>query len=295
MIDARALTLELGGRWWQRYGTAPCPHCQPEGRKDQNALSLTGGTDGRLLLHCKKSACEFRQILQAANVVPGEYASPVQGTTMRQQDRLQRAEKAKRERQARSLWYEAQPIEGTPAETYLRRRGITCMLPLSLRYHPRCWHGATASQHPAMVSMVEGSESFAVHRTYLQPDGCGKAVLDPSKTMLGPVAGGAVRLSDGQDVLAVAEGIETALSLSSGLLQRPATVWATLSSSGLRGLRLPIEPMQLIIASDGDPAGHQAAQVLANRAHGAGWTVTLMPAPEGLDWNDVLIRKGHAA
>ena len=52
---------------------------------------------------------------------------------------------------------------------------------------------------------------------------------------------------------------------------------------------------QLTIASDGDAAGREAASALAARADALGWRVTLLPAPEGLDWNDVLLMKGEAA
>ena len=59
--------------------------------------------------------------------------------------------------------------------------------------------------------------------------------------MLGATAGGAVRVAGGDGPLVVAEGIETALSLASGLLSRPATVWACLSTAGMAGLRLPAQ------------------------------------------------------
>jgi len=95
--------------------------------------------------------------------------------------------------------------------------------------------------------------------------------LRAPKAMLGAVQGGAVRLSDGAGPLVVAEGIETALSLFSGLLRAPATVWAALSTSGIRGLHLPDTPGRLTIASDGDAAGRAAAQALATRAHGMAW------------------------
>jgi hypothetical protein len=76
MTDARSLTMAFGGRWHGRYGTAPCPVCQPEGRKGQNALTLTDGLDGRLLANCKKSACTFVDIIRAARIAPGEYEPP---------------------------------------------------------------------------------------------------------------------------------------------------------------------------------------------------------------------------
>ena len=146
-----------------------------------------------------------------------------------------------------------------------------------------------------MVAAVQGNRLAAVHRTYLQADGSGKADIEPAKMMLGATAGAAVRLTEAQVALVVSEGVETALSLSSGLLSAPAAVWAALSASGMRGLSLPPQAGQLTIASDGDAAGREAASALAARADALGWQVTLLPAPEGLDWNDVLMMNGEAA
>ena len=237
MTDANGLTVALGGKWHGRYGAAPCPVCQPEGRKGQNALTLADGNNGRLMLNCKKSACAFLDILAAAGLRLGDYTPP-DPATIAQRKAQQSANAEKRATQAKRLWLEVQPIAGTIAETYLRGRGITCELPETLRFHRACWHGPTAKRWPAMVGAVQGANRPAVHRTYLRPDGSGKADIDPPKAMLGTVTGGAVRLADGLGPLVVAEGIETALSLASGLLRTPATVWAALSTSGIRGLHL---------------------------------------------------------
>jgi len=198
------------------------------------------------------------------------------------------------EARAFDCWKGARPIVGTIAETYLRHRGITCDLPETLRFHPSCWHQSLA-RFPAMVAIVEGSERFAIHRTYLRADGLGKAEVDPAKAMLGTVAGGAVRLSDGGGKLVVCEGIETGLSLLSGLLSYRATVWAALSTSGMKSLTLPASPGRLTIAADGDNAGRSAGNALGERAVALGWTVSLLPAPEGRDFNDILTMKGAAA
>lgn len=293
MTDARDLTRMLGGKWHGRYGTAPCPVCQSEGRKGQNALTLSDGGDGRLLAHCKKSGCGFADILAAAGVFPGGYAPPDPAAIARREAE-QQAEAEKRARQALALWREARPIGGTAAERYLRGRGIICDSPDTLRFHPSCWH-PSAKRFPAMVARVDGAERFAVHRTYLREDGSGKAPVEPAKAMLGAVAGGAVRLVEAQGSLAVAEGVETALSLACGLLREPAAIWAALSTSGLRGLHLPPAPGRLTIAPDSDDAGRAAANALAERAHALGWQVSLLPAPNGRDWNDVLTMKGDAA
>lgn len=292
MTDARDLTLTLGGRWYRCFGAAPCPVCQPERRNGQNALTLADGQRG-LLLHCKKSACGFSDILMAAGITPGTYQAPDPAKLSRRRAEEQ-AEAEKRTQQARLIWKEAQPIEGTPAETYLRGRGITCALPGTLRFHPACWH-VTAQRFPALVARIDGAKGFAVHRTYLRADGAGKTDAEPAKAMLGAVQGGAVRITDGPGPLVVAEGIETVLSLASGLLRAPAMIWAALSTSGIRGLRLPDLPGRLTIAPDGDTAGCEAAHALAERAHALGWAVSLLPAPNGHDWNDILCMKGGAA
>jgi hypothetical protein len=294
MTDAREVTINLGGKWHQRYGAAPCPVCQSGCEKTQNALTIADGRNGRLVLDCKKSACAFLDILAAAGITSGSYKSP-DPETLAKREAEQRKEADKRAAQARAIWSEALPIDGTLAETYLRARGITCPLPKSLRFHPSCWHGATAKRYPAMVAAVQGKKLAAVHRTFLRPDGSGKADVETPKMMLGSTAGASVRLTEGREALVVCEGIETALSLSSGLLRVPAAIWAALSTSGIRNLSLPPQAGQLTIASDGDKAGREAASALAARADALGWRVALLPAPEGLDWNDVLVMKGEAA
>jgi hypothetical protein len=292
MTDAREITLSLGGKWHRKYGAAPCPVCQSGREKAQNALTIADGQNGSLVLDCKKSACAFLDILAAAGVTSGSYKSP-DPETLAKREAEQLKEAKKRAAQARSVWSEALPIDGTVAETYLRGRGITCPLPKSLRFHPKCWHSATAKRYPAMVAAVQGNQLAAVHRTYLKADGSGKAEIEPAKMMLGATKRAAVRLSESRKGLVVAEGIETALSLSSGLLSAPAAIWAALSTSGMRGLALPSHAGHLTIASDGEQAGREAANALAARANDLGWQVTLLPAPDGLDWNDVLMMKGE--
>jgi len=63
----------------------------------------------------------------------------------------------------------------------------------------------------------------------------------------------------------------------------------------MKALELPKQAGELIIATDGDPAGREAGDNLANRASGLGWSVSLMPAPNGQDWNDVLLEAGEVA
>lgn len=63
-----------------------------------------------------------------------------------------------------------------------------------------------------------------------------------------------------------------------------------------RGAGCPdAEPGRLTVATDGDDAGRAAGHTLAERAHSMGWAVSLLPAPERRDWNDILAKKGAIA
>ncbi len=282
MIDASQLTRELGGKWYRQYGVAPCPVCQPERRRDQNALSIRADGE-RLLMHCKKLGCDFRDILVACGITPGNVE--VDRAALEQAERDRKAEAAKKLQRARSIWQSAQHINGTRGEEYLRARGITCPLPDTLGWLPDTYHQPSGTYASAMVADVT---SGGVHRTFF--DKQGNRLERSAKMMFGPCAGGAVRLSDTTGPLVVCEGIETGLSLLSGLLGGPHTVWAALSTSGIKGLRLPSKTGALIVATDSDDggAGRAAGYDLASRADALGWKVSLMPAPEGQDWSDVL-------
>lgn len=287
MSDARHITGLLRGKWFGNYGQAFCP-AHPNTRTP--ALSLTDGANGRLLIHCH-AGCSFTDVMVALRALGlcharSGYGIPDQAaTTRRTAEESGNAER--RARHAQRLWDECVNIAGTVAEEYLKLRGIDCPLPETLRFHPACRH-PSAQRFPALVALVEGCGGCAVHRTYLAPSGSSKADIEPAKAMLGGTRGGAVHLSESQGPLVVAEGIETGLSLLCGLLRTPGAVYAALSTSGIRGLNLPPKPGRLTIASDGDTPGRDAAHALASRAHALGWTVSLLPAPEGRDWNDVL-------
>ena len=287
-MDARTITLTLGGDWRGSYGTAPCPVCQPERRADQRALSLRS-EGGRLLTYCHKTNCDFRAVTQAAGLPADGGAIDLQAA--READTKRAAYEAAQHAKARNLWAAGKPICGTKGEDYLRGRGITCPLPPSLRWVADAYHSFSGRWVSAMVADVS---TGGVHRTFFEKNGT--RLERNAKMMQGPCAGGAVALSEAQGPLVVCEGIETGLSLLSGLLTVPATVWAALSTSGMRALHLPADPGALIVAADSDDggAGHEAGQALAERAHRLGWQVSLWPAPDGMDWNDVL-RRGIAA
>lgn len=283
--QAEVVTRALGGRWYGRYGIACCPVHDDR----RPSLSLADGEDGRLLIKCH-AGCPFQAVIDTltrVGVLPnrGNDSRPQSVQLMRPASLT--SSRGEQDARALSVWRESVALHGTLGETYLRSRRISCDLPNTLRFNPACRH-PSGNRLPALVGIVEGGDGFAIHRTYLRSDGVGKTCTEPTKAMLGRVRGGAVRLTCGGDRLVVAEGIETALSLACGLLRGPASIWAALSTGGLRALKLPDTPSRLTIAADGDVAGRKAAHDLAMRANHLGWQVSLLPAPEGRDWNDVV-------
>jgi hypothetical protein len=82
-------------------------------------------------------------------------------------------DRARRIGQARRLWAEAGPAEGSLAERYLRARAIRGPIPPAIRFAPLLRHPSGATL-PAMVAAVarEGEAGpVAVHRTYLAEPG----------------------------------------------------------------------------------------------------------------------------
>jgi len=195
---------------------------------------------------------------------------------------------ARRSEAALAIWKSAQPAQGTPVETYLASRGIDLPPPDALRFHAGLKH-PSGGIWPAVVALVtSGADGrpLAIHRTFIAPDGCGKAPVDPQKMMLGPCRGGAVRLADPGDVLMVGEGIETSIAAMQAT-GNPA--WAALSTSGLRTLDLPKDVRDIIVLADGDTAGEAAAHNCAWRWKREGRRVRIARPPQGMDFNDMLM------
>ena len=175
---------------------------------------------------------------------------------------------------ARRLFAMSQPIGSTVVEAYLRGRGITALHGTgSLRFHPRCYyrpeHGPTETW-PAMVAAVTdlSGRITGAHRTWLAPDGSGKAPIDTQRKAMGDLLGHAVRLGVPGSVMAAGEGIETMLSLRQVL---PEMAMApALSAAHLAAILFPPTLRRLYIVRDSDPAGDGARDSLTDRASTAG-------------------------
>jgi phage/plasmid primase-like uncharacterized protein len=143
----------------------------------------------------------------------------------------------------------------------------------------------------AAVTRWPSQEVVGVHRTFIEANGSGKALVTQQKMMLGPCAGGAVRLTAATEELVLAEGIETALSVWQ-VTGKPT--WACLSTSGLEAVILPPDVRMVLIAADGDQRGEEAALKAADRFVAEGRRAKIARPPWGMDFNDLLRSDGLA-
>jgi hypothetical protein len=103
---------------------------------------------------------------------------------------------------ARDIWGQTRSATGTVVERYLRSRGISLAIPPAIGFLPMgdryAWHAPSGERRPVMVAAVHHAEHglVAVHRTWLQCDGAGKASLNPERMTHGPIGGASVHLAE---------------------------------------------------------------------------------------------------
>ncbi len=184
------------------------------------------------------------------------------------------AEHVERQRIADFLWSRRQPVEETPAETYLRQaRHYSGGIPATLGYLPaRGKHGhaliaafgiAQEPGEPGVLAIADEAVR-GVHLTRLNADGTGKADSEPKKVMIGKSSGFPIIIAPPNDLLGmcVVEGIEEGLSIheATGL-----GVWAAGSAGRMPALacNVPNYIEVVTICADADPAGQAGALGLA--------------------------------
>jgi phage/plasmid primase-like uncharacterized protein len=283
-MNAADIATALGAKRTRGIFTAQCPAC---GYKA--ALTLTE-KDGRTLLHCHVGCAGDAVIdeLRDRGLWGGSRTSDWHPRPAKAAD----PDEAEARRQAAlKLWQASVPSTGTVVDAYFKGRGITIAIPPTIRYLAGALHSPTGLRLPAMVAAVThwpSREVCAIHRTFLMMDGRAKAQVSNPKMTLGPIGGGAVRLSPAGPVLGVAEGIETALS---AMQATGVPVWAAISAGVVEALRLPDPPLatEVVIFADHDPVGRRAAETAAERWHAQARKVRIcLPPRPDTDFNDLL-------
>lgn len=279
-----------------RNVNGPCPSCggtdrfrydNKEGRGTFYCNSCGPGDGIKLLQNVRR--CDFKEALEAVKSVLGiVQAEPL------------KKEPTPKERAAHMnrVLEESMPVgAGSLVHAYLKARGLErTHFPATIRFNPHCWFERDLFL-PAMIALVqdEHGKNVNIHRTFLSPDGSGKAnVLEPRKVMPGLLPpGSAVRLFSSKERMGIAEGIETAWA-AARLFKMP--VWAALNATLLSQWVPPSGVQELFIFGDhdkshaGQEVAHGLARRLLSRRDNELRVKVLFPEEEGDDWNDVLLK-----
>ncbi|MGE0190132.1 MAG: phage/plasmid primase, P4 family [Steroidobacteraceae bacterium] len=185
------------------------------------------------------------------------------------------------------------PIEGTPAECYLKRRGIKALPLACVQFRPHAYAG-----YGALVAQATDENGYvlAIQQIYLTDAG-EKAPLPVVKRTNKAVEKWAEKSAvrfPGKQPLILAEGVETALSLWQATGQE---TWACLGISNI-GSAPVTEGTIVTVARDGDLPGSKADGQIKRaiaKLQKRGLTVKVATPPEGKDFNDVLRDEGEEA
>lgn len=218
-------------------------------------------------------------------------------------------EKAQKWAFAKYVAARKEQFSGSPADLYLRSRGIDVSVlprfPGVLGWLPNQVHRETQTRWPVMVAGMQNADgkTVALHRTFLKPDGSGKAPVEPARKIWPSFQGCMIRLWRGEGSMSideackagvcerwhVCEGVEDGLSL---VLADPGprTVCAA-SLSNLANLDFPPCCDELVVCADNDwgkpAAGKQfekAIEILARKVP----KVLVARSAVGKDANDAL-------
>ena len=264
-----------------------CPECaRTKSRPRDDALAVRIDHDGSATWLCHR--CGWKGSTQRQEGPPGRDRSRPRPTPP--------PEPASRPSglpdAAVGLWRSCRPVEpSTIAAAYLEHRGVALPHPEGdLRWYPSLRH-PSGHVGPALVALVTDAvtaEAMTLHRTWIAPDGKGKAAIDKPRLLWpgAPKAGGAVRLWPDAEVtigLAVGEGIETSLALARGF----GVAWACVDAGNLATLPVLDGIDAITIAADHDEAGIRAAHACAERWAQVGRQVRIvLPDVPGADLAD---------
>lgn len=262
---------------WRGSSRQSCPQCD-RGPKDR-ALGVTLDERGGVA-NCFR--CGYTEAMNVSGERRWSGAPRAAATPMRHEVLSE---------YGHHLWGASGRIAGVALANLQAR---CCVIPPPdghLRYHPALRHPPTGQEWPALVALVTDAvtgQPLTLHRTWIAADGS-KAPVEPPRMLLGGhrKAGGVIRLWPDEAVtvgLAVAEGIESALSLAHGF----TPVWACIDAGNLSALPVLSGVESLLIAADHDEAGIAAAEACGRRWAAAGRAASIvMPEAPKTDINDI--------
>ncbi len=180
---------------------------------------------------------------------------------------------------------------------YLEHRNIDLEkiggIPTTLRFDPDLFYNnqGVRGHYPAMVAAIMNKESkvVGVHRTYLDPNGPGKAQdLPNTKMTLGDVAGNFIPLSKFKKEVYLGEGIETCLSILEAMPNK--SVQCVINIQNFAQVMLPDGVKSVVMCCDNDMKDPETLPRIKEKAtkHFAaqGIALSFVVPPEGMDFND---------
>lgn len=204
---------------------------------------------------------------------------------------------------AQGIAQKTKPGKNTLAEDYLKSRGITAELPESITFCPDVYIKRYDKTFPAMVVKVlnEKNEVQSVHTTILDPATKGKANIEKSKIVFGPVPEVInINLNSnppGRNVTMIAEGLETSLSVKSAFPD--CDVKSALTKNGFNRIDLDKVNDIVVLCLDNDLKDWQADKIINNAATrlleaGKQVYIAMPEAIDGqkTDFNDTLQKQG---
>ena len=219
-------------------------------------------------------------------------APPPDQETIRQREAEDAAKRESTRTYALSLWDDAADSDTDTAAAYLKTR--LGMIPSTLGNAPlrqaTLKHGPSKQTFPAMIALVTNvrtGKRLAIHRTFLKPDGTGKADVDQNKMLLGSAAGGGIAFGTMDTSVILTEGIEDALTVGRVV---EATPVACISAGGMIGIELPDSVTTVAFAADNDEnqSGEKAAAKAARRFADEGRKVMIFVPTGAKDYNERL-------
>lgn len=263
------------------------------GSKGSMSITLTGAKAGLWYMHEEGRGGNLLQLIQEQKDLNFkdalEYAANYLGITKANEEDNPYYKK---------VYSFSKSIKNTIGEKYLREhRGISANLD-NIRFVPYLYEPTTKQKHPAVVvfSKDMSGEIKGMQAIWLDRQTGMKLDIEPAKRSYGEIKGTMVPINKGSKGIAVAEGIETGLSIASS--KPDLTVFAALGSfTNFAASSLKANGTPIIMCVDNDGDNKQSIDKVKksiSELSKKGFNVFVAyPKQVGADFNDILKKEGR--
>lgn len=262
------------------------------GSKGSMSITLSGAKSGLWYMHEEGRGGNLLQLIQEQKELNFkdalEYAANYLGISKSNSDELPYHKK---------VYGFSKTIKNTLGEKYLKEhRGITANID-NIRFVPYLYEPTTKEKHPAVVvfSKDMSGDIKGMQAIWLDRETGKKLNIETAKRSYGEIKGSMVPINKGTKGIAVAEGVETALSIASS--RSDLTVFAALGSfSNFTSSDIKVNgtPIIMCVDNDGDNK-HSIDKVKKSISELSqkGFNVFVAyPKHKGADFNDILKKEG---